>query len=158
MVLGCFENNLQFIIPLHRAVFFGTGGTGFFRFIFWDEWDYKYYFDLMRNFMEWNFPGIWSWLLWTLRNLESKFVRNLKFEIFEIFGWNLWTCRNFKFKFVKALKVDVQFWELLTKFEKLISQNLHTDIQSFVSGGLICEISTLKTYNFQTVSRKNPKI
>jgi hypothetical protein len=32
------------------------------------------------------------------------------------------------------------------------------DLQSFVSGGLICEISTLKAYIFQTVWRKNPKM
>jgi hypothetical protein len=31
-------------------------------------------------------------------------------------------------------------------------------LQSFVSRGLICEISTLKAYIFQTVWRKNPKI
>jgi hypothetical protein len=31
-------------------------------------------------------------------------------------------------------------------------------IQSFVSGGLICEIPTLWAYIFQTVWRKNPKI
>ncbi len=31
-------------------------------------------------------------------------------------------------------------------------------LQSFVSGGLICEISILKAYIFQTVWKKNPKI
>ncbi len=39
--------------------------------------------------------------------------------------------------------------------QKFVEKN---QIQSFVSGGLICEISTLKAYNFQTVWRKNPKI